>query len=150
MLQSATDHRQGQQLRAEGNITNTERICLYQWLLQYRLRRRTFPCRVKCSPIFSMSQAVLTLPCVTSCVIKPPRSSYFKQVFENLPCVRSAALFNTNTPCSTDRLSRRHRRFLTFSFSACVQIQDELDRARAELLPKKRRKRVKTEIILNV
>ena len=31
-------------------------------------------------------------------VLKPPRSSYFKQVFENLPRVRSAALFYTNTP----------------------------------------------------
>ena len=46
ILHSRTDHRQGQQLRAEGNITNNETICLYQWLLPPSTLNLFLPCRM--------------------------------------------------------------------------------------------------------
>ena len=46
MLQSGTDHRQGQQQGAEGNITNTGRICLYQWLLPPWTPNLSLPCQM--------------------------------------------------------------------------------------------------------
>ena len=46
ILHSRTDHRQGQQLRAEGNITNNETICLYQWLLPPSTLNLFLPCQM--------------------------------------------------------------------------------------------------------